>query len=198
MIARTSIRRLTICGVCALWLGFGAVQALDLTPHRGWREGNEGPATVVIRFSDGKCRIDYQPPPGWQPSGGGRAVTFFTADSTSWMKLMVVDKSNAGPQGSTAVAKEDLRAWAAKLVPPGAEKLQFVRMVDSPFTLGTHASTEFIFNCALRGFRQTLSISVVDFSNQERLVVLISAEPGNFEQIRRQAIASMFSWSLEG
>jgi len=198
MTAKASILYLAVCGVCALGLTTGPVQALDLTPRHGWREGNEGPATPVTRFCDGKTQFDYQPPVGWQPSGSSHVVTFFTADPTSWMKWMVVDRANAGSQGSAAVAKEDLQAWAARFVPPGAVNLQFVRMVACPFSLGTRASTEFIFTCGLHGFRVAFSISVIDFNSKERLVVLVSAEPRNFEQIRREAIASMFSWSAEG
>jgi len=182
---------LTLC--CAA----SVAQALDLTPRRDFRQGNEGPPIPVIKFSDGQDHIDYQPPAGWQAGGGGHSVTFFTPDPMSWMRLAVADRGHAGKRETAAVAKEDLQAWAAQFVPSGAERVEFVRMIPSPFTVGTHATTEFMFTCVLNGFRVSLSITVTDYSSKERLVMLVAAEPGNFAQIRQQAIASMYSWSRE-
>jgi hypothetical protein len=151
--------------------------------------------------------IEFRPPPGWQPSGGGRVLTFYTSEPTSWMKLTVVDRGNPGApakaaapgtadtQGGTSAEMEGWQEWAKQFAPAGAEKVEFVKMIPSPFTAGPHASTEYQYGCVLNGFRMSLSISVVDYSDKERLVMLVAAEPGNFETIRQMAIASMFTWA---
>src|SRR4051812_37870253 len=74
-------------------LALTSAQALDLTPYRGVRQGNEGGLTAVVEFTDGRNKIDYRPPAGWQPSGGGKAVSFFSMDTVrAWMKLMLIPK----------------------------------------------------------------------------------------------------------
>ena len=192
MITRTLLQRLFIG---FLGLDISAAHALDLTPHRGWRVGNEGPPTAVLQFNDGKDRIDLQPPAGWQAGGGGHAVTFFTPDPMSWMKLATVAQDDTTTDGAAPAAKENLQAWAAQFAPFGAQRLQCIKTIPSAFTVENHASTEFLFTCTLNGFPLSLSISVIDFSKQERLVMLVAAEPGNFEPMRQLAITSMFSWA---
>lgn len=198
MKTHTSILRRSLLGLCALWFMLGAAHALDLTPRHGLRQGNEGAPTPVLRFSDGQDWISLQPPLGWQASGGGRSLTFFTPDPMSWTRLLVVGRNPAGERASANAEPEDLQAWARRFVPSGAVNVQFVKMIPSPFTVGTQATTEFLFTCTLHGFPVSLSISVSDFSSKERLVMLVAAEPESFSQIRQQAMACMFSWSREG
>lgn len=194
MITRNSLARLLTFALC---FGINAAHALDLTPHRGWRKGNEGSPTPVLQFSDGQDRIDFPAPAGWEAGGGGRAVTFFTQDPMSWMKLVVADYASAASTGGVTMAKDDLQAWATQFVPSGAQRVEFVKMIPSPFTVENHPSTEFLFTCVLNGFRLSLSISVIDYSKKERLVMLIAAESGSFTQVRQEALASMFGWSRE-
>jgi len=207
MKTKTSILRLVLVGLSALCFTGGVAFALDLTPRQGLRQGNEGPPTPVLRFSEGQNAIEFRPPPGWQASGGGHALTFYTSEPTSWMKLTVVNRGNPGAQrkpraqgnadtqGGADAETEDLQEWAKQFAPVGAEKVAFIKMIPSPFTAGPHASTEYQYGCVLNGFRMELSISVVDYSDKERLVMLVAAEPGNFEPMRQLAITSMFSWA---
>jgi len=199
MIEKSCIRCLAIVCLTSLWPALVAARALDLTPLRGFREGNEGPPTPVVQFIGEKGKIDFQPPQGWQASGGGDSVSFVSPDVTqAWMKLIAIEKVGALPQGDTKGPKEDLQAWAAKFIPAGAEKVEFVKRVPSPFMIETRESTEFIFTFVFFGFRDLMSVSVVDLSKTERLVMLVSADSKNFDRIRQQAIASMFSWSSGG
>lgn len=184
--------------VCTFGLALGSAQALDLTPQQGVRQGNEGPPTAIMIFTDGAARYGYEPPAGWQASGGGKSLTFFTKDPRSWMRLMVIDKKNPQPAESAATANPDLQGWAAKFIPSGAEKAEFVKMSPSPFPMGTRSSTEYLYNFTLSGIRTSLSVAVVDFNEKERLVMLITADAKDFDQIRRQTISSMFSWAPEG
>jgi hypothetical protein len=182
--------------LATLWFVQVTAQALDLTPHQGFRQGNEGAPTPVVEFTDGKSKIDYRPPQGWEPSGGGNSVSFFSKETNrAWMKLMVIEKEKDQSSAVPTASKEELQAWAAKFVPVGAEKLEFIRTVPSPFTIGARESTEFVFTFVFFGSRDSISISVVDLNQTERLLMLVSADAANFERIRQQAVASMFSWS---
>ena len=197
MIPHTSPMRAVIGGLSTFWLALYSAQALDLTPQYGTRQGNEGPATETMIFTDGAARYGFVPPAGWKSSGGGKSLSFFTHDTTSWMRLMVIAKGKPQQAVDTAAPKTDLQEWSAQFIPSGAEKAEFVKMVPSPFPVGTHPSTEYVYTFMLSGFRYSLSVSVVDFSEKERLVMLVSAGSKNFEQIRREAISSMFSWASE-
>ncbi len=199
MNAPASALRLTARGLPALCLALASAHALDLTPRHGFREGNEGPPTPVIQFADGNGRVTYRPPADWQPSGGGKSVTFYTADPTSWMKLEVVAAAGSPPLGPTAgPPAEEMSTWAARFLPPGAQKVAFVRMGPSPLTIGAQKGSECIFNFSLSGLHASASISAIDLNDKERLIVLVCALPKNFEHIRQQAISSMFSWAPAG
>jgi hypothetical protein len=187
--------RLAFYLLTAVGLALASAQALDLTPQRSTRQGNEGPPTPVIQFADGAGQAEFCPPRGWEASGGGDSLTFFTSDSASYMKLQVVAKSK--DQDSRALSTEELQKWALQFMPTGAESVEFVKMVPAPYMLGSHMSKEFIFNYTRLGARASVSVSFVD-RGKEWLVMSVSAGAKSFAQIRQQAIASMFSWSEEG
>jgi hypothetical protein len=187
--------RLVIGSFATFWLALSAAQALDLTPQEGVRQGNEGPPTNIMVFTDGQARYGYEPPAGWKSSGGGKTMTFYPQESGASMKLMVIAKKDPQAPGGAAGAQPDLQEWAAKFLPSDAEKPEFVKAVPSPFPMGTRSSSEYIFNFTIAGVRNSLSVAVVEFSDKERLVMLVSANASKFESIRRQAISSMFSWS---
>ncbi|MEP6667974.1 MAG: hypothetical protein ABJF10_02410 [Chthoniobacter sp.] len=194
----SSTLRLVACSLSILGFALSTTYALDLTPRHGFRQGNEGPSTPVIQFADGNGLVSYVPPPDWRPSGSGKLVTFFTADPTSWMKLEIVAKSGPLSSGDASLPAENMQAWAAKFLPPGVGNVEFVRMVPAPWTIGASQSTECIFNFTMSGVRATISISAVDLSAKELLVIRVRALEKNFEHIREQAITSMFSWSPAG
>ncbi|MGB8354095.1 MAG: hypothetical protein WCD79_09435, partial [Chthoniobacteraceae bacterium] len=120
----------------------------------------------------------------------------------AWMKLIVIKKSaptptpaptpQAGPDSSTP--PDDMQAQAMQFIPAGAKNVVFVKTVPSPFLLSGRPSTEFIFTFARYGSRDSISISFVDYSETERLIVLISAGEKDFEKVRSTAISSLFNW----
>ena len=166
-----------------------------MTPKPGTREGNEGPATSTLVFTDGKAKFDYVPPSEWRASGGGNTLSFYTPDPKALVKLMVVGKGSA-PQMSATTPKEDLQGWAAKFLPTGGGKVEFVKLVTGPFPMGGRAVNEAIFKFDFGGSSASLSIAVVDFNDKEQLLLIVSVPGKSFDQIHQQAIGSMFSWTL--
>jgi hypothetical protein len=81
-----------------------------------------------------------------------------------------------------------------QFVPPGSKNITFIKTVPSPFLLNGRTCDEFIFTFARYGSRDTISISLVDYSDKERLIVLISAGEKDFDKIHGMAISSLFSW----
>lgn len=172
-------------------------QALDLTPTRAYRGGNEGEPTPILQFANGVGRVEYAPPPGWEVSGGGNELSFFTSEATSWMKLQVIPKSKEQLQATVSLSQDDLQKWAAQFMPPRAEGVAFEKVVPAPYHLGQRLSTEFVFSFTCDGTKSLISVSFVDYG-REWLVMSVSAKAKSFAQIRQTAIGSMFGWSEEG
>lgn len=192
--------RFLLCCAAMLSIPAATSPALDLTPHSDYRRGNEAPPIPVLQFTDGTKKITWLPPNGWLPDGGGKSLSLTGPVSTgAWMKLLVVPIVKEDPQPVTdASAPEDkLQAWAKQYLPSGAQDVTFVKMVPTPFTVCTHPATEYLFTFARYGSRETISISAVDFSDTERLVVIFSSEPKSFDKVRQTVIGSMFDWQYQ-
>lgn len=191
---KTSARRFALASVCALLFAFECAWALDLTPVPGFRE-LEGFRIRIVQFSDGTRKINYQPPGNWNLSGGGRELKLIPPDvDQASMRFVLVEKKAPGALDAAAAAAEDLQAWAMQFIPAGSKDVAFVSKTQNPFLLEGHSTDEFIFTYSLYGSRETISISVVDRTDTERMVVAISARTKDFEPIHKAGIASMFSW----
>ena len=113
--------------------GFTAANALDLTPINGFRE-LEGVRIPVISFDDGQRRVNWQPPEGWQLSGGGDQLHLYPEKiplAAMLIKLLPHDAAQA-PANS---AVDDLLKWAMNFVPGDATNLSFDHETSSPFLL---------------------------------------------------------------
>lgn len=198
MITRTLPTRLACCCACFLLL-HGVSRALDLTPNPGVIYGNEGAPYPVLNFSDGVKKITWQPPAHWLPDGGGGSLSLTApGDSGAWMKLIAAPIVKEDPQPVTdpTASADDLQAWAKQYLPSGSQNVDFVKMVPSPFMVCRHPSTEYIFTYVRYGSRGTISISAVDFSATERLVVIFSSSK-DFDRVRQGVISSMFTWQYQ-
>jgi len=179
--------------------------ALDLTPHSGVIQLSEGPPFPVTEFNDGKYKVKWASPRGWLLNGGPNSVSLSAPDGTgAWMKLVIV-KKDAPPDGAApaptptpsadaSTPQNDLQTKAMQFIPAGAKDVVFVKTVPSPFVLGRLMSTEFIFAFSRYGSKDSISVSFVEYSDTERLVVLISAGEKDFDKVRAAAISSLFSW----
>lgn len=199
MTAMSSPMRFICCFAAVLVLPLAAARALDLTPHSDFRRGNESPPIPVLQFTDGTKKITWQPPSEWLPDGGGKSLSLTAPGSNgAWMKLLVVRIVKEDPQPVTdpAAPAEKLQEWAMHYMPAGAQDVTFVKMVPSPFTVCTHQATEYIFTLSRYGAKETVSISAVDFSDTERLVVIFAAGK-DFDKVRQTVIGSMFDWQYQ-
>jgi hypothetical protein len=169
--------------------------ALDLTPRPAFRE-LEGQKIPVLQFSDALRKINYRPPSEWRPTGGGKAVQFDVPGSgQNSMKLMLVTKPPGTPQAAELTA-ETVQAIARAVLPKGAENLMLTKETPSPFTLEGRPSLELTFSYLLFAQREVASIAVVDRSETEWFVLLVSARDSQFDTIHSEAVRSMFSWRI--
>ncbi len=165
-------------------------KALDLTPVAGFRE-LEGFKIPIVFFSDAESRIAFQPPAKWRISGGGTTLGLYPAElADAVLQLRVFPIKPLGP-GVT----EDLEKWCHALLPQDATEPKLESENENVFTLGPLPSREFTYSYAARGRRFTTSIAVVDWSERERLAVIVTARAADFSATHESAMRSMFSWS---
>jgi hypothetical protein len=168
-----------------------AVQALDLTPRRGFRN-LEGFKIPVLYFTDKTRSIKYQPPAHWQVSGGGAQLVLTPPDAEdAEMKWRLLARP---PTEQAAPTPEQLAKLAQTFLPTQVDELKLLEKHQNPFTLGDSGSLEFVFTYLIGGRRFDESISICDLSQTERLIVQISARHDDFSNVRTAAIGSLFSW----
>ena len=165
-------------------------KALDLTPVAGFRE-LEGFKIPIVFFSDAEKKIAFQPPAKWTLSGGGAALGLYPAEpADAALQLRVLPIKPLGP-GVT----EDLEKWCRALLPQDAAEPKLESESENVFTLGPLPSREFTYSYAARGRRFITSIAIVDWTERERLAVIVTARAADFPATHEAAMRSMFSWN---
>lgn len=183
-------RTTTLCGkfVTALCLiSISSAEAFDLTPKESFRN-QEGFKIPIVRFAGGARPVSWQPPSGWQLSGGGRSLSIFPANvPLAYVKLEVSAQK-------VATASESPAQLARLHLPADATEVSVVGERDNPFTLNGFSSKEWIFSYVSQAQRFSTGIAVVDLDEKERLALVVSARSKDFKAIHDEAIASMFTW----
>lgn len=182
------------CCLISLLLALRGAQALDLTPISGFKD-LDGVKIPIIEFVDGSAKINYKPPAGWRPSGGGDSLSIYPPGGDhSWMEFLLADRSPAGGPAASTASGEEVEALARGFIPSGAKDIALVSKANNSFTLEGQPRTEFIFAFSSYGSRQVASISLVNRTETKWFVVVVSSHPKDFDSIREQAISSLFSW----
>lgn len=181
-----------IAGVIAL-LAVNS-SALDLTAQQSFRT-LEGVKIPVLHFKDGTRTIKYQPPGAWQIRDGSRRTVLAPPDAEqASVTLSVVPLKPSTGRPAPARTSPDLIEWAKTLLPAGTSDVELKSEVESPYTLNGLPSRELIFECVAQARRFAVSVSVVDFNETDRFVLVIVARQPDFQRIHSDAISSMFSW----
>jgi hypothetical protein len=181
-------RTTTLCGqfVTSLCLiSISCAEALDLTPKESFRN-QEGFKIPIVCFGGGVRPVSWQPPSGWQLSGGGRSLSVFPTNvPLAYVKLEVT---------AAATASESPAQLARLHLPADATEVSVIGERDNPFTLNGFSSKEWIFSYVSQAQRFSTGIAVVDLDEKERLALVVSARSKDFKSVHDEAIASMFTW----
>jgi hypothetical protein len=173
--------------------GFSAAHALDLTPIHSFRE-LEGFKVPIISFQDGLRQVEWQPPRGWQLSGGDAQLNLYPANTQlAAMQLKLIAHDAAQAPDSTA-AREDLLKWAAGFVAGDATDLAFDHEAPNPFILGGKGTRELTFNYVSVAKKCTTSIALVNLDAKQSLAVVITASAEDFPTVHGTGTKSMFRW----
>ncbi len=172
-------------------------QGLDLTPRAGFKN-LEGANISILKFAKGSVPISYQPPAGWAATGGPKAITLRPTEIPEAEFCMFVRARAEKSPALGSIGVEDLQKLAAAELPGRAEDVAVMAVNEGPFTIAAQASREVVCSFSLSGRKYQGSVALVDFSENERLVMIIHARPADFARMRSQAVASLFSWQQGG
>src|SRR4051794_35364627 len=110
-------RAATWCGqlvICLCCVSLTCTDALDLTPKRSFRE-QEGFKIPIVCFGGGARLVSWQPPAGWQLSGGGKTLSVIPSNTAlAYAKLevtarkVVLSSPKLDPESAVQLAKTHL------------------------------------------------------------------------------------------
>jgi hypothetical protein len=178
-----------------LFLLPGTALALDLTPNPGFKE-LEGVRIPQIQFAHGEQSVTWRPPADWRMTYEDGRLLFLPKDRThASFELCVVRRAPRDTEVLTDAKK--LQAYAAAFLPKSATDIVYKQGNQGPFTINAIPALEFLLDFQEPGHPSQASFSVVDLNERERLIVVITAQPKDFEEVRATAIQSMFSWQVD-
>jgi len=168
-------------------------KALDFKATRSFRM-LEGVKIPLLLFPDGTREIRYEPPDRWEIAGEGATISFRPKGlAMAELKLILSPKApaRAGERaGQVPAPGEVLNAH----LPPDATKVEPVSEAENPFMLENAGSHEAVLAFTSGGQRYRISIATCDLNPTQWLAVVTTAFERDFEEVRRAAIGSMFSW----
>jgi hypothetical protein len=179
----------------SLLLGAAPLRALDLTPEQSERI-LEGVHIPILLFHDPAGDFAYQPPDKWHYSGGGAVITFYPAEVSNASMKICVAKHARGTAEIATVPSADLAKWSQSYLPADAEDLKQLAENPNPFMLNGKGSRELIFSYKASGQRLQTSVAVLDWTDREHVVVVVTARSSDFLAVHSDANGSLFSWTL--
>ena len=168
--------------------------ALDLRPEPGYRE-MEGFKLPVVRFEDPVGKVRWAPPAGWTMQYEKKILTLHPPNAQSIFELRLIPRA-AGDR-DVLVNLDTLQKYCSQFLSTTAKDLQFKSTTEGPFTIGPTPAREYVFEFSQGGLGYKSSVSMLDLSDRERLVLVVTAQLRDFDEIRDTAIQSMFSWQIE-
>lgn len=178
--------------LCASLLLPLAAGALDLTPFPATRE-LEGAKIPILQFRDGTRWINYQPPPNWTSSGGKSELRFAPPEVKEAALQFSIFALPRKPDGAPETVEEQLK-WVRTLLPKESAEAEVVSTNANPFTLEGKPCREWVFRFRRGNRDYCQSIALVDLNEKQRFVFALTALSGDFEALRNEAVASLFSW----
>jgi hypothetical protein len=178
-----------------LWLLPATTVALDLTPRPDFKE-LEGHRIPVISFADPGRRIQWMPPSDWRMSYENGALKLFPKGTArAFMEMRVVSRAAGDREALGSI--ETLLPYCAKYLPSIATDLSYRGNNPGPFMIGPLAAREYLIDFKEPGHSCRGSVSMMDYSDRQRLIVTIVADPADFDAVRKEAMASMNSWQSD-
>ena len=170
--------------------------ALDLSPRADVRQLEGGFQVPVIRFDDGSRTVQWTPPADWNMTYAQGLLTLNAKGKThAAMEIRSLPRV-AGDLDALAKT-ETLQQYLAQFFPATARGITYIGTTEGPFTIGVNPAREYLLTLEVNGASAKASVSFVEYNERERLVFVITARPQDFDEVRAEAIQSLFSWQTK-
>jgi hypothetical protein len=159
---------------------FSDAQALDLTPHET-TVTNDGPPVKRYFFQDGNKRLSFRIDKKMTVIGASDSAAFrFNDIRNAGMKL---SKSQSNPQVPFDQKNlEPYRSAARSFVPANATDVQFEEEKPNAIAINGWVSQQFILNYKLFGFPYRCSVTFLNYSEKEQIVLDVRAPAADYEK----------------
>ena len=168
---------------------------LDLNPRSDIKV-MEGMRIPVISFDDPGHKIHWTPPNGWSMTYE-KGVLKLAPKNLSYASMELRVVSHVSGDRELFGKTETLLPYCAKFLSPLATKLVYKGTSLGAFTIGPTPAREFLVDFTEHGHLTRSSVCLLDYSDRERLILVITAQPNDFDSVRATAIESMFSWLVD-
>lgn len=155
----------------------------------------EGFKLPVVRFADSAGKVRWSPPAAWPMEYEKKVLALHPPQAQSLFELRVVSRT-AGDR-EVLLKLDTLQKYCGQFLSTSAKDLQFKSTTEGPFTIGPTPAREYLFEFSQGGLSYKSSVSMLDLSDRERLVLVVTAQSRDFDEVRDAAIQSMFSWQAE-
>jgi hypothetical protein len=97
-------------------------------------------------------------------------------------------------QAFEGVTLEFYREAARRLLPPGAKNIESYGEEADPITINRWRSYRFTFTCESTGFLRKITITFLNISAQEQLVLIVTSSLQNFPEAANRSWQIIRSW----
>jgi len=163
---------------------------IDLTPIKSEYIAN-GTKIQQLLFKDGKRRIEYEPPAGWNIDGGATQVTLRPKENFAQAAITLTPLTKPQPLDDTATKALSDKVLAE--LPVGSQFAKVEEQTVNPVLLGGHESVELTVSYQLTGEKFVRSVLVSNLPDAE-LQFRLSAKKSDFPALHREFKASLLTW----
>lgn len=159
---------------------FSQAHALDLTPHE-ITVTSDGPPVKRYFFQDGDKRLAFRIDNKMTVSGSHESAVFRFGDlRNAGMKL---SRSQSNPQTPfNQKSLESYRTVARSLIPANAADIRVEEEKPDAITINGWGSQQFVFTYHLFGFPYRGSVTFLNYSEKEQIVLDVSAPAPDYEK----------------
>ena len=165
-------------------------RALDLTPHFV----TDG-ALQIPCFFEGKTKSMVRPPEGVTTSGGDGEVTFYFSQLNGATFTMRSSPFKPSTPFSGAELESYQKALASFL-PQGGQDMVLKKAEPSPLNTNGWSGYQFTQDFKLPGRSCTQSVTYLNFSSEQQIVLIVSAPTEDFQKAEALALRIMYSWRV--
>jgi len=165
--------------------------SLDLTPHFVTRVTGAESASIPY-FTEGDTRYSLEMPPSVSASANESGAVFYFREIEGSLTLRSSPFKPDAPFSGEAL--EAYRKAALGWVPAGATDIALKRETPNPFPFNGWISQRFTMAYQLPGRSFLLSVTFLNFSAQQQILLITSAPMNQFERAEALTLNLVKAW----